>query len=273
MLYKQAEPPKYGSVPVIRILNLMNTSKNFRLRPDCTIFRLYLTPQNLSHTYSGLAQMSSALSALQLTRLFPMLDATARQVLAENGVLKTFAAGAALIDAGQYFRSTMLIISGQVKVYRPDEEGNEHLLYFLEAGDACALSMICAVKNEKSQLQGVAQTEVTLLMLPLSQMDKLMTENRSWYEYVLSSYRDRFEELLQVVDQIAFRALDERLLFYLSKLKKSTGGNRLHITHENIARDLSSSRVVISRLLKQLENRGMVKLHRNEIELLKNELM
>ncbi len=203
----------------------------------------------------------------------PQLDIAARQVLAENGVLKNFKPGEPLIDAGQYFRSTMLILSGQVKVYRPDDEGNEHLLYFLEAGNACALSMICAAKNEKSQLQGVAQTPVTLLMLPLPLMDKLMLENRSWYQYVLSSYRDRFEELLQVIDQIAFRALDERLLFYLHKMEKSVGSKRLHITHEAIARDLSSSRVVISRLLKQLELQGVVKLHRNEIELLKNKLV
>jgi len=198
----------------------------------------------------------------------PQLDHAARQALAENGIIKKFKAGEYIVDAGQYFRSTMIILEGQLKVYRPDEDGHEFLLYILEAGQACALSMICEVRNEKSELQAVAQTPVTMLMLPLGLMDQLMLENRSWYHFVLSSYRERFEELLQVVDQIAFQALDERLLDYLEKSKKQTQNNMLHITHEAIARDLNSSRVVISRLLKQLERKGRLKLQRNAIELL-----
>lgn len=200
-------------------------------------------------------------------QLLSQLDAAARQALIENGIIKKFKAGEYIVDAGEYFRSTMIILEGQLKVYRPDEEGNEFLLYVLDAGQACALSMICEVRNEKSELQAVAQTPVTMLMLPLGLMDKLMLENRSWYHFVLSSYRERFEELLLVVDQIAFQALDERLLDYLKKSKKQANSTILHITHEAIAKDLNSSRVVISRLLKQLERKGQLKLQRNAIEL------
>jgi CRP/FNR family transcriptional regulator len=202
------------------------------------------------------------------SHLLPQLDSAARQALADNGIIKKFKAGEYIVDAGQYFRSTMIILEGQLKVYRPDEEGREFLLYVLDAGQACALSMICEVRNEKSELQAVAQTPVTMLMLPLGLMDQLMIENRSWYHFVLSSYRERFEELLQVVDQIAFQALDERLIDYLKKSQKQVQHNILHITHEAIARDLNSSRVVISRLLKQLERKGRLKLQRNAIELL-----
>ncbi len=189
-------------------------------------------------------------TALITDQLLPQLDSAARQALAENGIIKKFKAGDYIVDVGQHFRSTMILLEGQIKVYRPDEEDREFLLYMLEAGQACALSMICEVRNEKSELQAVAQTPVTMLMLPLGLMDQLMLENRSWYHYVLQSYRERFEELLQVVDQIAFQDLDERMLAYLKKSQKQTQSSTLHITHEAIARYLNSSRVVISRLLK-----------------------
>lgn len=202
-----------------------------------------------------------------LQSIFPGLDRQAVELIKEQGKIKVFQSGEPLIDAGQYFRSTMLVLEGKVKVYRNDDEGNEHLLYYLEQGQACALSMICAAKHERSELQAIALTQATILMIPLALMDELMVNNRSWYYFVLSSYRDRFEELLQMVDQIAFKGLDERLAYYLTKRKGSVG-NKITITHEEIARDLSSSRVVISRLLKQLEQQGMVRLHRNEIEFL-----
>lgn len=204
----------------------------------------------------------------QIQNIFPDLDSIALKTLEEVGQVRTFEAGSLILDAGQYIRSTILVLSGQLKVYRTDDEGNEHLLYLLDAGQACALSMICAIKQEKSELQAVALSQVSLLLLPLPVMEQLMRENRSWYHFVLSSYRKRFEEVLQLVDQIAFKALDERLVFYLKKLVKSQQSKRLNVTHEGIARDLSSSRVVISRLLKQLENKGKLKLHRNEIEIL-----
>jgi CRP/FNR family transcriptional regulator len=111
--------------------------------------------------------------------------------------------------------------------------------------------------------------DVELVMVPLSLMDKWMMQHRSWYEFVIDTYRSRFEEVLEVVDSIAFRAMDERLEFYLKRHKEACGCFDLKLSHQEIATELNTSREVISRLLKKLEQRGALKLHRNHIELLK----
>mgnify|MGYP003669323683 CR=1 FL=1 len=173
-----------------------------------------------------------------------------------------------LMRTGQYFKSTVLILDGLVKLYREGEDGGEFFMYHLESGNACALSMICATKNETSAIMAKAITETTVLMVPLHLMDQWMKEYRSWYYFVLETYRSRFEELLETIDQIAFRALDERLEFYLKKNQRAFKTNVLNVSHQEIANELNSSREVISRLLKKMEQKGMVTLYRNQIELL-----
>ena len=142
-------------------------------------------------------------------------------------------------------------------------------MYYLQPGQACAISMICATKNEQSQIMAKVVEDAELLMIPLPLMDKWMMEHRSWYEFVIDTYRSRFEEVLEVVDSIAFRAMDERLGFYLKRHREACGCNDLKLSHQEIATELNTSREVISRLLKKLEQNGALKLHRNHIELLK----
>jgi CRP/FNR family transcriptional regulator len=127
--------------------------------------------------------------------------------------------------------------------------------------------MICAIRQETSGLMAIADEETEVLIVSLSVMDDLMLHHRSWYQFVLHSYRQRFEEVLEALDQVAFKSMDERLVFYLKKQQNSLKSKLIKHTHEEIARDLGSSRVVISRLLKALENKGHVKLHRNQIEI------
>jgi CRP/FNR family transcriptional regulator len=203
----------------------------------------------------------------QFHRIFPQLEKAVVDKLISNGQQKTFAAGTILMDSGQYIKNTMIILKGRVKVYRQDEEGQDYFLYFLEAGQACALSMICAIRQETSGLMAIADEETEVLIVSLSVMDDLMLHHRSWYQFVLHSYRQRFEEVLEALDQVAFKSMDERLVFYLKKQQNSLKSKLIKHTHEEIARDLGSSRVVISRLLKALENKGHVKLHRNQIEI------
>jgi CRP/FNR family transcriptional regulator len=203
----------------------------------------------------------------QFHRIFPQLEKAVVDKLISNGQQKTFAAGTILMDSGQYIKNTMIILKGRVKVYRQDEEGQDYFLYFLEAGQACALSMICAIRQETSGLMAIADEETEVLIVSLSVMDDLMLHHRSWYQFVLHSYRQRFEEVLEALDQVAFKSMDERLVFYLKKQQNSLKSKLINHTHEEIARDLGSSRVVISRLLKALENKGHVKLHRNQIEI------
>lgn len=201
--------------------------------------------------------------------LFPHFEPALKQILIENGTLKTFSDGEMLMQTGQNMRSTMLIVDGLVKLYREGDDGNEFFMYYLQPGDACALSMICATKQETSQVMAKAVESATGLLIPISLMDTLMKEYKSWYYFVLETYRSRFEELLSVIDNIAFKSMDERLDFYLSKQHRELNTRTLTITHGQIASDLNSSREVISRLLKKMEQRGEVILYRNYIEYLK----
>lgn len=178
-------------------------------------------------------------------------------------------AGTILMKTGQYIRNTILVVKGKIKIYREDEEGNEFFMYYLLPGQACAISMICATKAETSQIMAIVEEDAELIMIPLQLMDKWMTEFKSWYEFVIDTYKSRFEEVLLVLDQIAFRSLDERLEFYLQRNAKANATKHVKASHQEIANDLSTSREVISRLLKKMEQRGLVKLHRSDIELLK----
>ncbi|NRF37185.1 Crp/Fnr family transcriptional regulator [Pedobacter foliorum] len=204
-----------------------------------------------------------------INSLFPSFEPKLKEVLIENGSLKTFAANEMLMHTGQNMRSTILIVEGLVKLYRQGEDGNEFFMYYLQPGNACALSMICATKQETSEVMARAIEPTIGLMIPISLMDTLMKEYKTWYYFVLETYRSRFEELLTVIDNIAFKSMDERLAFYLEKKFSDLKTRSLSITHGEIANDLNSSREVISRLLKKMEQRREVILHRNYIEYLK----
>lgn len=211
-------------------------------------------------------------STSNLQQLFPTLEPALLDEMSRIGEIKTFAEGDTLMRTGQYIRSTMLLLEGRVKIFREDDEGNEFFMYYLQPGNACALSLVCAIKQETSELMARADAPTTALAIPLAQMDKWMMQYRSWYHFVLGTYRDRFEDLLQVIDHIAFRNMDERLVFYLRRHQQQLKTNILPLTHHDIAQELNSSREVITRLLKKLSEKGMVKLHRQAIEVVNLEL-
>src|SRR5690606_37450146 len=175
-------------------------------------------------------------------------------------------AGEQLVQTGQYFKSTLLITGVLVKLYREGNDGGEFFIYHLKPGEACALSMICATKQEKSEILATAVEDTTVLLIPIAMMDDLMRTYRTWYYFVLETYRSRFEELLEVVDHIAFKSMDERMEYYLKKLSRQQESTELFTTHQQIAQDLNSSREVISRLLKKMEQHGKVILKRNAIQ-------
>jgi len=210
------------------------------------------------------------MDALQLKTLFPNLEEGLYSELAEHGTIKEVKAGETLLKVGQTIRSTMLIIDGLVKLYREDDEGKEFFIYHLNAGQACSLSMVCAAKHETSEILAKALTDATVLAIPLEYMDQWMSKYKSWYQFVITSYRNRFEELLKTIDAIAFTSMDERLEYYLIKQVQQLG-NTLKITHQEIANDLNSSREVISRLLKKMETKGWLAIHRNSIEWIKKD--
>ena len=184
------------------------------------------------------------------------------------GTYKEIPAGTKLIEIGDYVRSMPLLISGAIKIMRDDSEGDELLLYFLERGDTCAMTMACCMGQKKSEIRAVAEKDTRLIMIPVQKMEEWMSKYQTWRSFVLESYQLRLNEMLETIDTIAFLKMDERLLKYLRDKAKINGDDCLETTHQQIAYDLHTSRVVISRLLKALENEGKIQLHRNHIKVI-----
>ena len=193
-------------------------------------------------------------------------DDLQKSILDEGRVVEV-EEGDVLIRSGDPIRNTMLVVDGRIKIYREDEDGNEFLLYYLEPGSACAISIMCALQNEESKITAIAETHSTLIAIPFEFIGKWMEIYPTWNAFIIRTYRARFDELLETIDHIAFRKMDERLVFYL-KQKIEGRGNQIAISHQEIANDLNSAREVISRLLKKLEQLGAIKLERNLIHII-----
>ena len=188
--------------------------------------------------------------------------------IAEVGIPKTFSAEATIMEKGEYIKSMPLLLSGAIKILREDDKGEELVLYYLEKGDTCAMTLSCCMGQTKSKIRAIAETEVELIMLPKEKMNDWLTKYTSWQSFILQSYHNRVEELLSAIDTIAFLKMDERLFKYLKDKAMVTHNDHLTVTHKEISEDLHTSRVVVSRLLKKLENDGKIKLFRNSIHVL-----
>jgi len=188
--------------------------------------------------------------------------------LAQESQLKVAPAGSYLIRPGEFIRSVPIIISGSVKIMRPDKEGREALLYYLSGLDACAMSLTCCLGSKQSEITAVVEEETEMIAIPVAKVDEWMCRYSTWKQFVFQTYQKRFDNLLETIDEVIFHKLDERLLTYLQKKVASCQCSVLAITHEEIAQELATSREVISRLLKQLEKTGQIKLMRNKIEML-----
>lgn len=202
-----------------------------------------------------------------LSENFPRIQDTelVRGIIAQ-GKLESIDEGDYMIDIGRPIRSIPMIVSGMVKVMREDADGNELLLYYLKAGETCAMSLTCCMEGRKSEIRAVAMEPVKMIVLPVALMEEWM-RFRDWRAFVMSTYAKRFDELLETVDSIAFQRMDERLESYLITKAQSSGAKLLTVSHQEVAQDLNTSREVISRLLKQMERHGKLKLGRGKIEL------
>ncbi len=196
---------------------------------------------------------------------FPGIEPELLQEISDHSEVKEVEAGEILIRTGQHLTSAIIVLRGAIKIYREGEEGGEFFLYYLNPGQACAMSMSCLRHQEQSQVMGMAVEDSEVLMVPMMKINQWVREYQSWQEFVINSYRNRFEEVLAVLDSVAFRGMDERLEFYLIKESKRIKGNNLTVSHQAIANDLNTSREVVSRLLKKMEQRGLLELHRNSI--------
>ncbi|WP_221393500.1 Crp/Fnr family transcriptional regulator [Dyadobacter sp. NIV53] len=201
-----------------------------------------------------------------LDTVFPDFEPELKQHLQRDCIVKAIPAGEVIMRTGQYIKHTLLIGSGRVKLYRQGDDGEEAFIYDLEPGNACALSMICNTKQEASEIMAKTVEDTVAIMIPIQLMDELMQKYKTWYYFVIANYRARFEELLVVFDNVVFKGMDERLEFYLKNQFESSKIQTLTITHQEIANDLNTSREVISRLLKKMEQDKKIRLLRNNIE-------
>jgi len=176
--------------------------------------------------------------------------------------------GDSIIKIGEFIKSTPLITKGLIKIVRQDDDGHEILLYYLDGGNTCVMTVTCCMKQEKSKIKAIAEIDTHLLLIPFHYMDEWMRNFRSWRNFILQTYSARFEEMLSALDSVAFESLDTRLLRYLTDREKALESNEFHITHQQIAQELNSSREAVSRLLKKLENSGHIQLGRNRIKII-----
>lgn len=170
-----------------------------------------------------------------------------------------------VLNVGDKMQMIPIVLKGSIKVSRENDNGDELLLYYIEGGDTCAMTLQCCVRHSASEIKATAMERSLLLMIPVEMMENWMQKYKSWREYILQSYHTRLTELMETVDAMAFMRLDERLMKFLVDQAKLLGSLEINLTHQQIAEDLHSSRVVISRLLKQLEIKGKIKLQRNKI--------
>jgi len=197
---------------------------------------------------------------------FPFFESGLRSAISESGTFIKFKAQEELIREDQYIRSFPIVLSGLIKVCRTDEEGKELLLYYLRPGEVCTVSLICCMDRTRSRVKAIAEEKTTAIAVPVELLDSWMTKYQTWKEYVMHSMQLRFDELLKALDSIAFLKMDERLEKFFTDRYRSSGSMIFEGSHQDVALALNSSREVISRLLKQMEKKGLITLSRNRID-------
>jgi len=190
--------------------------------------------------------------------------------LETKSMLMHVTGGETMLNPGQTIRAVPLVLSGTFKVSRINDEGQELLLYFVREGESCAMTFTCCMMAHASVIKGTAEEDSELICIPVSVMDEWLTKYPSWKRYVMTTILSRFTEVLKSIDEVAFKKLDDRLVNYLKTKSKGKGSSLINLSHQQIADDLGTNRVVISRLLKKLEIDKKVLLYRNQIKLLKD---
>ncbi len=205
---------------------------------------------------------------MNLDNLTSFFEPELIQEIQDFGILQTFSEGELIMDYGKYIRMMPIVLKGTVKVLRMDEDNNEILLYYLSSSESCSMAYSCCVEAKKSEVKAIAEDDVEIIGIPHTKLDEWLCKYPSWKNYVMRSFNERFIELLKSIESIAFHKLDERLIAYLKEKKRLSGSSVIKASHNIIADELATSRVVVSRLLKQLENNKKIILYRNEIKLM-----
>lgn len=188
--------------------------------------------------------------------------------LSSYGIAKTFKEGDVILNENAYIKSIPIVTKGSIRVMRTEEDGREILLYYIKPGESCIMSFLGGMHQDTSKVRAVAEEDTEILFIPIDKVSSLIKEYPEWLDYIFRLYHKRFEELLNMVNAVAFKKMDERLLNYIKKKCQLTNSHTLYITHEQLANELGTARVVVSRLLKHMEEEKLVVLGRNKITLL-----
>lgn len=190
-----------------------------------------------------------------------------RRKLSEYGFSKQFKEGDIILSENAHIKAIPIVTKGSIRVMRTDEDGREILLYYIRVGESCIMSFLGGIHNDTSKVKAIAEEDSEILFIPVDKISLLIREYPEWLDYIFRLYHQRFEELLEVVNAVAFKRLDERLLDFIKRKCELTNSHTLYVTHEQLSSELGTARVVVSRLLKQMEDEGLVKLGRNKISL------
>ncbi len=201
-----------------------------------------------------------------IKKTFPFLEKELVSEIDKASTLLELKADENILSEGDYIKSFPMVISGCLRVVRLSDEGNELLLYYLNSGEICSMALTCCMGLQKSRIKMIAEEDSVLLTIPVNMPEKWMSDYKSWKEYMMYSYRHRFDELLDTIDAIAFMKLDERLIRFFEERFSSTGKTVFPGTHQDIAEQLNTSREVVSRLLRNLENKKLVITERNSVD-------
>ncbi len=201
-------------------------------------------------------------------KLSSILETRLVEEIMKTGKLIHFNEGDIIIDYDKSIKSMPIILTGTVRVMRRDETGRELLLYYLSSNDSCAMAYTCCMEARKSEIKAIAEDNVEIILVPHNKLDEWLVKYPSWKSYIFNSFTQRFNELLKSLESVAFQKLDERLVNYLKNKTRVSGKKVVSLSHQQIADELGTSRVVVSRLLKQLENEKKVILYRNELKVL-----
>ena len=205
-----------------------------------------------------------------LDRFAELFEPALLAELEQKSMIMEVKSGDVLLNVGQTIRAMPLLASGAVKVSRITDDGQELLLYYVKEGESCAMTFNCCMLAQTSVIKGTAEEDSVLLCVPVTLMEEWMAKYPSWKKYVMTTLLNRFTELIKAVDEVAFKKMDERLLNYLKEKSKVTGSTVLNLTHQQIGEDLGTNRVVISRLLKKMENDKKLLIYNKQIKLLRD---
>jgi CRP/FNR family transcriptional regulator len=190
-----------------------------------------------------------------------------REKLVAVGFIRKFGTYEVILNEKAYIKAIPIVLEGSIRVMRTDEDGREIFLYYIKPGESCIMSFLGGMYQDTSKVRAVAEEPTEILFIPIDKVSLLIHEYPQWLDYIFRLYHKRFEELLDVVNAIAFKKLDERLMNFIRKKCENSGAKTIFVTHEQLANELGTARVVVSRLLKQMEDAGLVQLGRNKITL------